>query len=378
MNKRNINKKLRTEIFMGLLFVITIFLLSIFNIVAKDREFSNRENRVLAESPAITFSSIKDGTFMKKFESYLSDQFAFRDFYMNIRSVSELALGNKESNGVYYGKNKMLFEKTVDFGQYDSKNREAISAFLDKYSDLNKYMMIVPNSAWVMEEELPKYAPINDQEAQIKEWENYLGDKIQFINLCDTMKSHKDEYIYYNTDHHWTTLGAYYAFLEFSGVAGIESNFNNYKTYAVKNDFSGTLESKSGYMVDDDVISVYIPNDEENVIVTDDDNVTVSLYDSTKLESSEPYGVFLGGNSGFKEINTMSDSGRNIIIFKDSYANCFIPFMTQYFTNIYVVDPRYYYDDIESIMKEKNITDILFLYNGNTLFEDSSIYQVLQ
>ena len=378
MNKRNINKKLRTEIFMGLLFVITIFLLSIFNIVAKDRDFSNRENRVLAEKPVITFSSVKDGTFMKKFENYLSDQFAFRDFYMNIRSVSELALGNKESNGVYYGKNKMLFEKTVDFGQYDSKNREAISAFLDKYSNLNKYMMMVPNSGWVMEEELPKNAPINDQEAQIKEWENYLGDKIQFINLCNTMKSHKDEYIYYNTDHHWTTLGAYYAFLDFANVAGIESNFDNYKTYAVKNDFSGTLESKSGYMVDDDIINVYIPNDEENVIVTDGDNVTASLYDSSKLESSEPYGVFLGGNSGFKEINTMSDSGRNIIIFKDSYANCFIPFMTQYFTNIYVVDPRYYYGDIENIMTEKNITDILFLYNCNTLFEDSSIYQVLQ
>lgn len=378
MNKRNINKKLRTEIFMGLLFVITIFLLSIFNIVAKDREFSNRENRVLAEKPVITFSSVKDGTFMKKFESYLSDQFAFRDFYMNIRSVSELALGNKESNGVYYGKNKMLFEKTADFGQYDNKNREAISAFLDKYSDLNKYMMIVPNSAWIMKEELPKNAPVNDQDAQIKEWENYLGDKIQFINLCDTIKSHKDEYIYYHTDHHWTTLGAYYAFLDFANVTGIESNFDNYKTYAVKNDFSGTLESKSGYMVDDDVINVYIPNDEENVIVTDGDNVTASLYDSKKLGSSEPYGVFLGGNSGFKEINTMSDSGRNIIIFKDSYANCFIPFMTQYFTNIYVVDPRYYYGDIENIMTEKNITDILFLYNANTLFEDSSIYQVLQ
>ncbi len=378
MNKKNINKKLRTEICMGIFFVITIFLLSVFNIVAKDRDFSKKENRVLAGNPVITFSSIKDGTFMKKFESYLSDQFAFRDFYMNIRSISELALGNRESNGVYYGKNKMLFEKTVNFGEYDTKNREAISGFLDRHSDLNKYMMIVPNSGWVMKEELPKNAPINDQEAQIKEWESYFGDKIQFINLCDTMKSHKDEYIYYHTDHHWTTLGAYYGFLEFANRAGIESNFDNYKVYAVKNDFSGTLESKSGYIVGDDIINVYIPNEVENIVVTDGDNITASLYDSTKLESSEPYGVFLGGNSGFKEINTMSDSGRNIIIFKDSYANCFIPFMTQYFTNIYVVDPRYYYGDIEKVMSEKNITDILFLYNANTLFEDSSIYQVLQ
>lgn len=379
MNRRIQKKRqLKTGVFMGIIFIVAVFFITILNFVAPDREFSNRENRLLQLTPSISGETIADGTFMKKFESYLSDQFAFRDFYMRIRSFSELTLGSRESNGVYYGSNGYLFEKTASFGVHDNENREAVSNFAKKHEGINMYMMIVPNSVWVMSEKLPKFAPVENQREQIEQWANSVTD-VNFIDICDKMRGHQDEYIYYRTDHHWTTLGAKYAFESFAEVAEIEYFLDNYKEYTVKTDFSGTLESKSGYMVEDDTINVYIPSQIEKVIVTDSDTgkVSPSLYDSTKLSSSEPYAVFLGGNSGMKEIETMSDSGRNILIFKDSYANCFIPFLTPYFSNIYVVDPRYYYGDVEKIMTDKNITDVLFLYNANTLFEDSSLYQVI-
>ena len=379
--RRKVKKnKMNIETLMGILFILTLFLFISLNIITPDKEISQKEKRFLEQKPVLNITNLRDGTYMKKFENFLSDQFAFRDFYIQLNSKTELLLGNKESNGIYYGKNDYLFEKPSSFSEYDIKNREAIKIFSEKHKDLNTYMMIVPNSISILNEYLPNFLPIENQLEQIEDWKNYLGDSLNFIDLYYTMKSNSDKYIYYRTDHHWTTLGAYYAFQKFADIANINYSFENYQDYPVKNNFSGTLEAKSGFDVKDDIINVFVPKEIEKLIVTDIETgeISASLYDSKNLFSDEPYAVFMGGNRPIIEIKTLSESNRNLIIFKDSYANSFIPFATPYFNSIYIVDPRYYYGNIENIINDKKITDILFLYNANTLFKDSSIYQILQ
>ena len=103
-----------------------------------------------------------------------------------------------------------------------------------------------------------------------------------------------------------------------------------------------------------------------------------SLYASKKLESRDKYGVFLDGNHPVVKIRTMAESDRSLLLLKDSYANCFVPFLTASFREIVLVDPRYYYGDLNTLMEEQEFTDILFLYNLNTFLEDDVLHFVLE
>ena len=105
---------------------------------------------------------------------------------------------------------------------------------------------------------------------------------------------------------------------------------------------------------------------------------SASLYASEKLKGRDKYGVFLDGNHPIVKIRTMADSDRTLLLLKDSYANCFVPFLTSSFREIVLVDPRYYYGNIEELLLEQNFTDILILYNLNTFLQDDVLHFVLE
>ncbi len=126
-------------------------------------------------------------------------------------------------------------------------------------------------------------------------------------------------------------------------------------------------------------IDIYVPQDDIQVVVNqvEEKKKITSLYSSDNLKSKDKYMVFLGGNYGLLDIKTTANSTRRLIVFKDSYANCFIPFLTPYFREIVVVDPRYYSGAATDLMSTYGITDMLFLYNANTFFADNNISGVL-
>ena len=106
--------------------------------------------------------------------------------------------------------------------------------------------------------------------------------------------------------------------------------------------------------------------------------MTASAYAPEYLDSDDPYQIFFGGNHPKLTIRTAADTGRKLLVFKDSYATCLIPFLIPDFAQITVIDPRYYYDDLDMEILSSGYTDVLFLYNANTLSEDSCLVPVLQ
>lgn len=186
--------------------------------------------------------------------------------------------------------------------------------------------------------------------------------------------------IYYKTDHHWTTEGAYIAYKEMCTQLGIEyKEIEEYNIRPLTDDFYGSLYYKLGAGIGkSDIINIYIPKDEEKIVVNylDEEKKTASLYNSESLNGKDKYEVFTGGNHGLIHIKTMSESNKKLIVFKDSYANCFIPFLTSHYTEILVVDPRYYNGEVESLIDEYEITDTLLLYNVNTFNDDKSILNI--
>ena len=368
----------------GILFLALVLGLSLVNYLLPDREFSEQENRMLAQKPQLRLDSLADGSYMEKYESYQADQFAGRDTWMEISSGMELLLGQRESNGVFKGKDHCLLEDLEsDSGENVQENVNAINAFAERNQDRKLYAMFVPDAAEIWKDKLPAFAVTEDQSAQLDRLRAELPDTMQWIDAGAALEEHKDEAIYYNTDHHWTTLGAYYAFQNAKEVLGLDEAYaETYTPYAVTNPFNGTLAARSGYeRGQQETIYIYFPDGENPVeaVVHDVENgqKTASLYAPEKLEEKDKYAVFLGGNSPLLDIRTTSDSTETLLIFKDSYANCFIPFLIPYYRQILVVDPRYYYGNVQELIEENQIANILFLYNANTFFTDNSLSGVL-
>lgn len=353
------------------------------NTVKRDKKFSETENRMLADKPELSVDGIISGKFMKQYETYQSDQFMGRDFWLKIKTRTDLLLGKRESNGVYKGKNKYLLEKIkVPDEQANRENLDAMKKFRKKYSDVNMYMMLVPNAANILSDKLPNLAVNPDQKKQIAAVRKTLGKDFRWVDVQRVLEQHSKEDIYYRTDHHWTTIGAYYAYLELMKTAGRkDEELAKFQRYVVSNTFNGTLSSTSGYgRKYKDKIGVYIQKGSTvDAVVTyvDEQEKSASLYALPKLDTKDKYGMFLNGNHALVQINTNSKSKDRLLVFKDSYANCFVPFLVPYYREIVVVDPRYFYGEIDELMSAGDITDVLFLYNANTFVEDHNISGVL-
>lgn len=363
------------------IFLVFLIVAFAFNLFSKDKEYSESENRMLAQKPVFSFTNLANGKYMKDMEDYVTDQFFMRDKWINLKVLEDLALGKKESNGVYIGKKDYLMEiPTAPNQKALDNNLDAISNFSASHPDINTVMTLIPNAAYIYDHLIPRNAPVRDQEKDIKYVMNAVSTSLNFVDLTKTMSSHKEEDIYYKTDHHWTTLGARYAFDALSTALGIEKPTQEYKIYPVTHSFQGTLASKSGYDKALDTIEIYVPqgvNTDCVVNFTDEGKKTASVYESAALEKKDKYEVFFGGNHTRIDISTPMEGKKNLLLFKDSYANCFIPFLVPYYRNIIVIDPRYFYDDIESLISDNEITDVLFLYNVNTFFGDNSLGDVL-
>lgn len=383
---KSTKRKLDRKKTMAMLFLVMLGVICLVNLLSKDKEYSEKENRMLQQKPEISLYGIESGRWMKEYESYRSDQFVGRNFWVSLKTKADLLAGKRESNGVFKGKDSYLLEDIKEPDQEQlSQNLEAIKEFESGYQNVPFYVMLVPNAANVLSDKLPPFAVVEDQKQIFDDIQNELDEYIHWVDVSQILKKHKSEVIYYHTDHHWTTLGAYYAFQELAASMELDiSKISTMKPYAVTNDFNGTLSATSGYETGyEEPIYIYASEQTEDmpeVVVNyvNEKKKTATLYDTSKLEEKDKYAVFLGGNYPLIDIRTTADTTDRLLLIKDSYANCMIPFLTPYFREIVVVDPRYYYGDIKELMEENDFTSVLFLYNGNTFVEDNSISGVLQ
>ena len=378
--RTKVNKRKNISLATMFIFIVMITVLILVMVLTKDSDFSDRENRVLAQMPSFSWASVTDGSFMENAEDYVADQFSFRNSWITIKLYFDRLLGKNEINGVYIGSKNQLFEIPDDVNQEEvDNNLQAISAFAERHKDLNTCVCLAPTACAVLTDLLPANAPLRDETADISNAGAALGDSVTFIDVTETLKTHADEYIYYRTDHHWTSLGAKYAFEEIAPHMGIDASYAQYDVYTVSNSFHGTLSSKCGLYSSADSVDIYVNTADYNYVVNyiEAGNKTASIYDSSKLDQKDKYEVFFGGNTSRIDIETTNSSGKSLLIIKDSYANCFVQFLLPYYQNITIVDPRYYTENIDNLITNNSVTDILFLYNINTFNGDRYIADVL-
>lgn len=376
--KKDRQRKVQEKL-VGIIFILTLFLFLIINVIVPDREKSVQENRMLATKPKFRLSSLISGDYDEKFEAYMDDQFVGRDMWRKLKVTVDRIGGSRLENGVYIGTNGQLLEQIeVADENHLAANIKAIKSFSESQSKIPVRMMLVPDAANVLNHSLPSFAKPEDQTQMFSMVRKDLGDSVEWIDVSTELNKHKTEKIYYKTDHHWTTLGAFYAFQAAAPSLGIEGDLSGkYVSYAVSDSFNGMLASKSGVNLGEkEQIDIYVPTEEDTDLIVDyvdEGKRSTSLYDSSKLKEKDQYTVFLGGNSSLLDIRTVSTSTKRLLLVKDSFANSFIPFLTPYYREIVVVDPRYYSGTINDLMDSYRISEVLFLYSGNTFFKDNNI-----
>lgn len=376
--KKDRQRKVQEKL-VGIIFILTLFLFLIINVIVPDREKSVQENRMLATKPKFRLSSLISGDYDEKFEAYMDDQFVGRDMWRKLKVTVDRIGGGRLENGVYIGTNGQLLEQIeVADENHLAANIKAIKSFSESQSKIPVRMMLVPDAANVLNHSLPSLAKPEDQTQMFSMVRKDLGDSVEWIDVSTELNKHKTEKIYYKTDHHWTTLGAFYAFQAAAPSLGIEGDLSGkYVSYAVSDSFNGMLASKSGVNLGEkEQIDIYVPTEEDTDLIVDyvdEGKRSTSLYDSSKLKEKDQYTVFLGGNSSLLDIRTVSTSTKRLLLVKDSFANSFIPFLTPYYREIVVVDPRYYSGTINDLMDSYRISEVLFLYSGNTFFKDNNI-----
>ena len=365
---------------LGLLFFLLLIIVLVSSIILPDTGFSEKENRVLASRPALKLDQLVSGGYEKQFETYENDQFPLRDMWITLKATTDRLMGKVEENGVYLGKNGYLMEgfNAPPQTQYDA-TVNAMTAFAQKHSDLKQYALIAPNSVNILKSKLPAFAPADDQNPWIDNLQDSLTSAgVTFIDIRDTFTDHKTEDLYYHTDHHWTTLGAYYAYLQAAAVMGIDTSSDSYDKAPVSQTFKGTLSAKSGFRSSEtDEIDVFLPNGDNTlssvVNYVEEQKKSASFYDTSKLNTRDKYALFFGGNHAQIKISTPTESNNTLLVLKDSYANSFVPFLAQHYRKIIMIDPRYYYGDLEQLLQVENVQEVLYLYNANTFFADTSL-----
>lgn len=374
------NRRLQGKLLSWLL-IGTIALLLAAGVFLEDREFSESENRRLAQWPEFSLGAILDGSYLQGMGDYIADQFPGRDTWISLNLKLNQLLGQKESSGVYLCEDNYLMQipSEPNKAQHE-RNLKAINTFAKNHPQLNMVMTVAPNAVTVHADKLPENAPVRDQLADLYHIATTVKE-VKVIDVTQVLKAHKEEYLYYRTDHHWTSLAAYYAFQTIAPELKITAPaLSEYTVYPVSTTFEGTLSSRSGSHSALDTVQIMVPKSgiEYYVTYNGDNNTNIcSLYNRAALDQKDHYTVFFGGNYSRVDITTTANTGRNLLIFKDSYANCIVQFLYPYFDHITMIDPRYYYDNVEHVITGNSITDVLLLYNADTFLGDTSLADVL-
>lgn len=380
--KKDIHKFITIGLFSLISVIIPIVtLINCFSNTGK--VFSENENRYLKDFPEFSLDNIIDKEFTPDFEEYFSDRIFLRENWIGIKNNFDKLLGKTEIKGIFTADGRMIEGwKTYD-KESVNKNISAMNSFAEKYPDINMYFMLAPTAQGVYEDTLPENCGIENQKAFIKTcYENTPA--ITGIDVFSDLYAARDKYIYYRTDHHWTSLASYYAYNAASKIMKFTPyTLDKFSVEHASNSFKGTLYSKTlDNGITPDTIDYYtLSNGDPEVIVNVNNGMEIkdygSMYFRSYLEKKDKYSSFLGANVPVLNIKSNipeeTDNG-SLLVIKDSYAHSLVPFLTKNYSNITVVDLRYINGTFEDVgVNLEDYKSVLFMYNVITFSQDMNI-----
>ncbi len=367
--------------------VFCVFLggLLAWHLLLPDRDRSDVENRTLARFPEFSWEDLKDGSFTKGVEEYFADQFPLRDQWTGLKARTEQVLGKREFNGVYLCGDVLIAKVEPPKDGLEEKNLSYVSRLAER-TELPVYLGLIPSAAEIWRDRLPRGAESWDQAAFIARAAELEG--VEPIDFLTALRDHAGERtwegIFYRTDHHWTTLGAYYGYAALMESLGRGEEVPEPETVKawdlpVSNGFQGTLYSQSGiHWLEPDSIEFWV--EESGLTVTswrDGTPKEAGLYDYDYLGKKDKYSAFLGGNQPLCVVKNPEGKGKLLVI-RDSYADSLAPFLALRFEEVHLLDPRYYRYSAAKYAEDNGLDAIAVVYSVPNFITDRNLVLLTQ
>ena len=371
---KKLYKNLPAVIFVGFIVVMLVLFL-----VLPKKEYSSSEKHYLQQAPSFSFNSLLSGEFGKDFEKFLSDQTAGRNFWVGMSAYYNYYIGNNGSNGIYKCADGYLVNDPEDMSGL-MRNVGFIEEFAEKV-DTDVTVLVAPSTGYVCGDILPQnHKTYRDDEMfpEIKQALSSCG----FVDVRELFKSEYDggSQMYYRTDHHWTARGAYYAYMALADELGYTPHEEGDYEITAYPGFYGTTYSSSGYWMNEpDEIEVW--DNKAN-----DGSITVTITDGSEvieqddmffydhLDEDDKYPVYLDGNHPYTVIkNSAADSDKKLMVIKDSFAHSLVPFLADHYSEIIMVDLRYFTNPVSQIIESEGVDQVLIIYSIDNLATDTGV-----
>ena len=366
----------------AVVFLIFIYGMALWFIFSPKPDYSSTENRYLQTSPEVTAEKLLSGDFGSAVETFFADSFPQRNTWVGLNAYTALAVGNNGASGVYNCKNGYLINKPVSIENNLDKNIGAVADFA-KSINTPTTVMLVPSTGYIVDDVLPTFHDkYNDDEDISKISSTLSKDKIGFVDLRERFKSEykNGSQLYYKTDHHWTTKGAYTGYQELCkalGITPIDDSTLKKDSYP---DFYGTTYSSSGFwLTPPDNIEIWNnpKNSDRNISVkiTEGANIKTSgsMYFTDHLKEDDKYPVFIDGNHALTEITNTNAKNGTILLIKDSFSHSLAPFLAENYSKVVLVDLRYYKESVSDLVTTYNPEQVVVLYGIDNLATDTDI-----
>ena len=391
----------------SVLFAAFLLIFTAAFVLTPDADFSEEENRSLTTFPKFTWERLLDGSFSSDINEYFADQFPARDSLVGIKGVTKTLLLKGENNGVLLGDDGQLavrlfdayksrLERTPDMDYYYTENVavavDALNAFA-KSSVVPVTTMIPPRTVDIASSAFDYPTEISDVlDAQLAE--SIVPEAGYLADLPKQMETRYNdgEYVYFRTDHHWTTYGAYIAYTMLMREWGMESEIIPQEAFTVETveNFYGTTWSRAGYkFVEPDTLEVWTLGNEDEFTTTcytekqvkGEDGKPTKVKEAAKtfpgwlnreyLAKKDKYAAFLDGTHNEQTVFKTTETGRpRLLLAKDSFANTMVPFLAQHF-DLVIVNLAGRMTDLTEYVSEYGCDRVLIVWNRANLIENN-------
>ena len=371
----------KREYVICILFCGFLAVMSILYFALPQKDFSETEKRYLADFPKPVWEDLSSGKFGTDMETYMADHIPGRDFFVGLNAYTDLLTGRQIAKDIYVVRNQRLVEAPVKENPAAvEKNMNAINQFAEK-AGVPVDLMLVPSAGWAVQRSVIAPADSYHDEEIIRDIYSHAGNRLSCIDLASHFAGFSDlPDMYYRTDHHWTSLGAYRAYQYYMAQKGMEYRPQEMYTIETHGGFHGSTYSRSAlWLTPAEEIEMWHGSD--GLICSNEDKQGQhdGPFYTERLEEADQYTVFLDGNHSLVRIHNPAAAGKgNLLVIRDSYSNCLGAFLAESYENVILADLRYYKEPLAQLCETEHIDSVLVCYSLSNFMTDSNIVWLAQ
>lgn len=367
-----------------IVFLLLIFPIAIINVAKPPATFSENENRYMKTKVTFSVDDLINGELANNVEDYLTDQFVSRDFFMSLKLQIDYAFGKRENKEVIYGKDDYLFLKIGN----PSKNLiDTNIKKLEEFASQNEKILgkehvattIIPSAIEILKDKRPNNFIDFDQAKLISDVKKSVTSG-KFVDMTKTLSDHKNEEIFFKTDHHWTTYGAFLGYEKYCEDMNLpKHSINDFNRKTITENFHGTNYSKAHISSTpfDKIEEFTLKTPQKfNVEFNSDGRINNSLFFPEWLSKRDKYSYFLGSLQGTTKITSDNKNGKKLLLIGDSYSRSFSTILASSYEEIHLIDLRFFNKNLQTYIKDEGITDTLTMFYANGFVEDKNIVKM--